>query len=72
MYKKPLRRNTTEFSVEILKDLVSQGYSGDNLIKQFEKQNKNIKKAIKNIIEEANQIANNDKSSSSFEDLFED
>lgn len=39
----PVHREPSEFSIEILKDLVSQGYSGDELIKKFETQSKNIK-----------------------------
>ncbi len=43
---RPSHRGTTEFSVEILKDLLNQGYSGDELIKQFEVQSDNIKTAF--------------------------
>ena len=49
---KPLHREATEFSVEILKDLISQGYSGEELVTQFEIQSKNIKKAIAVMLEE--------------------
>ncbi len=67
---RPLNRASGEFSVEILKDLVSQGYSGDELIQKFEDQNKNIKKAITYLLEEANAIAAGKKESESFEDIF--
>lgn len=67
---RPLHREPSEFSVEILKDLISQGYSGDELIKQFEKQSKSIKNAITNILEEADAIAAGEKSSASFDDIF--
>jgi hypothetical protein len=33
---RPINRQPGEFSVEILRDLVSQGYSGDELVKRFE------------------------------------
>lgn len=68
---RPLHREATEFSVEILKDLVAQGYSGDELVKQFERQSKNIKSAITNMLEEADAIAAGEKSSASFDDIFE-
>ncbi|MEG3072497.1 MAG: hypothetical protein RQM92_18185 [Candidatus Syntrophopropionicum ammoniitolerans] len=60
----------SEFSVEILKDLVSQGYSGDELIEQFETQNKNIKKAVTNMLKEADTIAAGEKPAATFDEIF--
>jgi len=68
---RPVYRDNSEFSVEILKDLVYQGYSGDELIKQFKAQNKNIKSAVGKILEEADEIASGKKKSAKFEDIFE-
>ncbi len=67
---RPLKRDTNEFSVEILKDLVSQGYSGDELITQFETQSKNIKKAVSHLLEEADQIASGEKHAATFDEIF--
>lgn len=66
----PLHRGPSEFSVEILKDLVSQGYSGDELIEQFETQNKNIKKAVTNMLKEADTIAAGEKPAATFDEIF--
>lgn len=66
----PLHRGSSEFSVEILRDLVSQGYSGDELVKQFESQNNNIKGAVTNILEEADAIAAGEKPAASFDEIF--
>jgi len=66
----PLSRDTSEFSVEILKDLVSQGYSGNELVEKFEIQSKDIKNAITNIREEADAIAAGEKPAASFDDVF--
>ena len=66
----PLHREPSEFSVEILKELVSQGYSGDELVKQFETQSKNIKKAVTNILEEADAIAAGERAAANFDDIF--
>jgi bifunctional DNA-binding transcriptional regulator/antitoxin component of YhaV-PrlF toxin-antitoxin module len=66
----PLHQEPSEFSVEILKDLVSQGYSGDELVKQFEIQSKNIKKAVANMLEEADAIAAGERSAANFDDIF--
>lgn len=41
-----IHKEPGEFDIEILKDLVSQGYSGDELIKQFKIQSKNIKRLL--------------------------
>ena len=65
----PLHREPSEFSVEILKDLVSQGYSGDELVKQFEIQSKNIKKAVTDMLEEADAIAAGEKKAANFDDI---
>jgi bifunctional DNA-binding transcriptional regulator/antitoxin component of YhaV-PrlF toxin-antitoxin module len=68
---RPLQRGPGEFSVEILKDLVSQGYSGDELVTCFEKESKNIKKAINNLVKEAAAIATGEKSAAKFKDIFD-
>ena len=67
---RPIHRGTTEFSVEILKDLIEQGYSDDELVEQFELQNRNIKKAVHNMFEESDAIVNGDKTSASLDDVF--
>ncbi len=66
----PLHRGPSEFSVEILKDLVSQGYSGNELVKQFETQNKNIKKAVTNMLKEADAIAGGEKPGATLDEVF--
>ena len=66
----PLHREPSEFSVEILEDLVSQGYSGDELVKQFKIQARNIKKAVINMLEEADAIATGEKKTADFDDVF--
>ena len=67
----PLHRGSSEFSVEILRELVSEGYSGDELVKQFETQSKNIKGAVINMLEEADAIAAGEKPAASFEEIFD-
>ncbi|TJX15157.1 AbrB/MazE/SpoVT family DNA-binding domain-containing protein [Tissierella creatinini] len=66
----PLHKDTSEFSVEILKDLVSQGYSGNELVEKFETQSKGIKNAITNMREEADAIAAGEKPAATFDDIF--
>lgn len=67
---RPLTKESGEFSTEILKDLVSQGYTGDELVKQFEAQSKNVKKAVTSMLEEADAIAAGEKKTEGFDDIF--
>ncbi|KLU59278.1 hypothetical protein CEB3_c42640 [Peptococcaceae bacterium CEB3] len=67
---RPLARDTGEFSTQILKELVAQGYSGDELIHRFEQQNENIKKAISKMLDEADKIADGSTPAASYTDIF--
>jgi len=67
---RPIRRGEGEFSVEILKDLVAQGYSGDELVRRFEIESKNIRKAIGMMLKEAERIASGEVPAATFEDVF--
>lgn len=67
---RPIRLSNGEFSVEILRDLVAQGYSGNELVHRFESESKNIRKAIGAMLEEAAQIASGEKSAATLEDIF--
>lgn len=58
------------FLIEILKDLVSQGYSGDELVEQFELKSSNIQIAIEKMLDEANQIAAGAKKAANYKDIF--
>lgn len=49
--------DTGYFAEEILKDLVKQGYAGDDLIKAFSKQNRKMRGAVASLINEADQAA---------------
>ncbi len=67
----PLIRNTGEFSVEILKDLVSQGLSGNELVREFEEQSKYMVSAVSNMLNEADKIAKGEIPGASFDDVFD-
>lgn len=68
---RPIHHRNNEFSVEILKDLVSRGYSGEELVRRFEKESKSIRQAIGVMLEEAEQIASGKKPAATFEDVFD-
>ena len=67
---RPIRNNQGEFSVEILKELVDQGLSGDQLVHQFEVESRNIKKAIGIMVEESERIASSKIPAATFADVF--
>ena len=69
---RPLSRDSNEFSVEILKDLMAQGFVGDELIRKFSEQNMSIRKAVHSLLEEADDIASGQKPSASMADVFGD
>ena len=67
---RPLTTTDDGFTMEILKDLVSQGYSGNELLEKFAEQRVNIKKAVSILIEEADEIAAGKRDAASTRDIF--
>lgn len=53
----PIRNEKSEFAEEILKDLISQGYSGEELLKEFKRINRKVRPAVEKVIEEADDLA---------------
>jgi bifunctional DNA-binding transcriptional regulator/antitoxin component of YhaV-PrlF toxin-antitoxin module len=66
---RPLKEQSNEFAEEILKDLVSEGFSGEKLIEEFRKRTKEIKGAISNLLEEADKIASDEIASATMDDI---
>ncbi len=56
---RPVRKSGGEFATEILKDLVENGYDGEELIKKFIEMNKRVRPAIVNMIAETDERAKN-------------
>ena len=67
---RPLSSADDSFTMEILKDLVSQGYNGDELLDKFAEQRKNIKKAIGLLVDEADEIAEGKRKGATTKDIF--
>ena len=67
---RPLSNADEGFTMEILKDLVSQGYSGDELLTKFSEQRQNINKAIDILINEADEIAQGKRKGATTEEIF--
>ena len=67
---RPLSSSDDSFAMEILKDLVSQGYGGDELLAKFVERRANIQKAIGVLIEEADEIAKGSRKGATTIDIF--
>ena len=67
---RPLSSSDDGFSMEILRDLVSQGYNGDELLNKFAEQKANIKKAIGILIDEADEIALGKRKGATSKEIF--
>lgn len=53
----PTKNEGTAFAEEILSDLVGRGYSGQNLIYEFQRISRQIRPAVEKLIEEAELLA---------------
>jgi len=67
---RPLAASDDNFTMEILKDLVAQGYSGDELLAKFAEQRANIKKTINVLIKQADEIAAGKRAGASMKDVL--
>jgi bifunctional DNA-binding transcriptional regulator/antitoxin component of YhaV-PrlF toxin-antitoxin module len=68
---RPIVEHTSvEFAEQILADLISMGFSGDELLKQFKIKSKQIRPAIGQLLEEADEVAMGEAEYSSYEDVF--
>lgn len=50
----------SDFSEQILADLIAQGFSGQELLKEFKAQSKKIRPAVAKLIEKADTLAKDD------------
>ena len=67
---RPLTTSDDSLTMDILKDLVSQGYNGDELLTKFAEQRADIKKAISVLIDEADEIAEGKRKGATTKDIF--
>lgn len=68
---RPIKENTgSEFSEQILADLIAQGLSGQELLVKFKEVSKKIAPAMDRLISEADSIAKGEKSSATMSDIF--
>lgn len=53
----PVRNDDPAFAEEILSDLIKQGYSGQKLLSEFKRINRQVRPAVEKLIEEADALA---------------
>ncbi len=68
---RPIRENTgNEFSEQILADLISQGFSGQELLIKFKEMSKKITPAMNRLLDEADSIAKGEEKGATMTDIF--
>ncbi len=68
---RPAKANTGgEFAEQILADLISQGYSGMELLDRFKKAQKEVHPAVEEMLAEAEKVANSEAGYESYDDVF--
>lgn len=68
---RPIKENSgSEFSEQILADLIAQGLSGQELLAKFKETSKKIAPAVEKLINEADSIAKGEKKGATMTDVF--
>ncbi|MCL1858043.1 MAG: AbrB/MazE/SpoVT family DNA-binding domain-containing protein [Oscillospiraceae bacterium] len=67
---RPIQNNGSEFAEEILSDLISQGFSGDELLQKFKDIRRKIRPAIESLLEEASAAASGRAPYFTYKDVF--
>jgi len=70
VFNRPFPHSNDDFTLEILRDLVSQGFSGDELLTKFAEARKDIKKAVGLLIDEADEIASGKRKGATASEIF--
>ncbi len=68
---RPVLEDSGAFDEQILADLITQGYSGKELLKRFKDTRRRIKPAIKNLVNEAELAAEGNADYLTYGDIFE-
>ena len=59
-----------EFAEQILSDLISEGYSGDELLAEFKLRQSKVRPAVEELLEQAKEAANGRGEYSTYDDIF--
>jgi len=66
----PVHEDTGEFDEEILADLISEGFSGKELLLKFKEARRKVRPAIKELLREAGLAAQGKAPFATYEDVF--
>ncbi len=68
---RPVKANTGgEFAEQILADLISQGYGGNELLDRFKKTQKEVRPAVETMLVEAKKAAASESGCETYDDVF--
>lgn len=67
---RPVRNGGGEFAEQILADLISQGYSGNELLAKFKSEQAKIRPAVEALLAEADKMAESHGKAISLDELF--
>ncbi len=67
---RPVREDVGEFDEQILSDLISQGFSGQELLSRFKDTRRQIRPAIESLLKEAHFAAEGKAPFSTYDDVF--
>jgi len=67
---RPVHENMGEFDEQILADLISQGFSGQELLARFKKTRHQIRPAVENLLKETHLAAEGKAPFSTYKDVF--
>ncbi|MBM3701133.1 MAG: AbrB/MazE/SpoVT family DNA-binding domain-containing protein [Actinobacteria bacterium] len=67
---RPVREDMGEFDEEILADLISQGFSGQELLTRFKQARNSIRPAVESLLKEAHLAAEGKTPFATYEDIF--
>ncbi len=67
---RPVRENSGEFDEQILADLISQGFTGQELLDKFKEIRQQIRPAVERLLDEARLATKGKASSNTYEDVF--
>ena len=66
----PIPNDFNDFSEEILSDLISQGFSGNELLQKFKETRRKIRPAVESLLEEAQAAVNGKSPYFTYKDVF--
>jgi len=69
---RPTQDNNDNFDEQILSDLISQGFSGNELLSKFKEARQGIQTAVKKIFAEAERVAKGEGEYFTLSDIMED